>query len=338
MRVLLISNGSASAGTARLFADLWGRLSHAGKDAQFIPRDLPRGALPKLFSLICREWPILFSVWSSRVLLIHTSAALNVLPVLMAKLLGRRVVVFGWDVYPDSLPRAGSFGSASKWVFRWIERTVLALADEVAVPSEDYEQHFAKVARNCRTVPIWATDPWRDWPALPPLDTTLRVAFAGQVNGARGVSEAIRVLGRLLPDGTHCQLDLFSRDPMPASEMSDVGPAVEIKWHGHLGSDELSTALAECHFGLVALRSDFPWPAYPSKLANYVSAGLPVLYHGPSLPALEADIHDFHLGLVLDEAVLVPEALEQVRANFILGREAYRRNVERAVTQFVEDL
>lgn len=163
----------------------------------------------------------------------------------------------------------------------------------------------------------------RNFPVLdaappPPFATRERlVAYVGAVTEARGAAEMVRAAA-LLPDGARVTLagPLF---PSGLGERLEALPGADrTDRPGRLGRPAVSDLLARARVGLVVLH---PTPqyvdAYPTKLFEYMAAGLPVV--ASDVPLWRRVIEDAGCGLLVDP--LDPAAIAQACAR-LLGDEA----------------
>lgn len=331
MRWLLVANGSAGQGTGRLLSRLSTELVARGHLATTRFRSIPSGLVAKLRFAVppVGLWGALLR---ADVLAVHTSVALNLPLIVAARVLRRQVVVFAWDVYPGSLPRGGRARTVAYWVLRHLERAGLRLATCLVVPSGDYKPWF-------RAEKVVVA---RIWPSQPPLESSARegvavqgrltVAFAGQINTTRGLDAALAILRKRVPDSTDIAVRVYSsEEPGPGL----IPDGLRVEYRGYLTPEHLAEELQNVDFGLVCLQEDFQFPAYPSKLVNYVANGLPVLYFGPAMPELEEDLQRFSIGYSLRSDGSGPGPIG-VPQGFVSGGEAYMALIRRGLDSLAE--
>lgn len=123
----------------------------------------------------------------------------------------------------------------------------------------------------------------RNFPVLDPAEPSPFaarepiVAYVGAITRARGAEEMVRAAA-LLPAGARLVL---AGTPFPASLQEDLAPlpgADRTDWLGPLDRRAVASLLGRARIGLVVLH---PTPqyalAYPTKLFEYMAAGLPVV-------------------------------------------------------------
>lgn len=77
--------------------------------------------------------------------------------------------------------------------------------------------------------------------------------------------------------------------------------------------------------GLVCLDPRFTFPAMPSKILAYVTAGLPVVFRGPPAPALRRFLAETGVGISVaeDGAGDLGARIRALRANFAPRQRAF---------------
>lgn len=327
-RVRLVSNGSPAQTTARLFATLAEGFRRHGHSVEFAMRQLPRGIWPKLKTLPGAEAANARRMWRNDVFIVHTPLALSIFSILVARMMRRRVVAFVWDLHPESTRIVGSLRNPVLLAAYWVlERTALALASSIVIPSTDYAPSVKRWRHKVRTVPLWPSDSLA--PAIeasdPRIDAgDLRVGFAGQINGIRALASGVETLLGAW-SGARVQLHLFSRDRCPdeLSALAASSTRLEIVHHGELAPEVLQKELRSLDAGWVSLDPEFALPAFPSKALAYISAGIPVLFNGPPLKGYRDWLTGSGLGICIDENPFGPADLRALADEFASSREAY---------------
>ncbi|QKE85632.1 glycosyltransferase [Arthrobacter sp. NEB 688] len=296
-------------------------------------RAFPRGVRSKLVALPRTELQNLRRLWRSDVLVVHTALSLSLVAIVAARLLKRPVVAFVWDIYPASTRIAGNIRNPVLLrMYDVMERAATRSATRLLVPSEDYLPFLPRAARSRALLyPLWPTGPMtgetsvRDWPV-----PVLSVAFAGQINGIRGLDGAVRQTLESAPEGVGVQLHIYSKDPTPdvLEQMAESDRRLSVVHHGFMGARELETELTTHHLGLVTLDPAFDLPAFPSKIAAYLSAGLPVLYVGRRMPALERVLTEAGIGGVASSGGLTIASLAQLFERYPVARRAHLRALD----------
>jgi hypothetical protein len=296
-RILVVWSGPETGTSANLFKALSKLLSER-HEVREGPNDTVTGSKARRrLHMIKREvyrWPLLLR---SDTIILHSYVALAFPSVILAWLLRRRIVVMHWDVYPITIngQRLGGDGRA---FFDRIEQICVHMATRVVLPTEDFLPFVEH--SDFRYLPLWPSLPSTvvNRSAREPAEP-IRLAFVGQTNLTRGLPETIT----RLKQEAHAQFELhiFSANP-PDLEWATLAPNVRVINRAYLAREELTTALAEMDFGLISLHPGLGQPGFPSKVFDYVAAGLPVVYSGRSLPAFEALLERTGVGISLGES------------------------------------
>ncbi len=313
-RVLLATNQDEVVTPGKLFRTLADRLDRLdGVEAEYLALELPRGSKAKVLRLLRPRLANIRAFFRADVICLHSAVAFTAAYAFFGRLLGKRVVVFLWDVFPEPLIEMGLVRDTfATRLLGWLERRVLGSASAVYVPTQDYlsAQQIARL-RRVSVLPMW---PYLDAGTMPPplAAEPLRVGFAGSINPIRDFPGAVAELARAA--GGPVELHVWSADPAEGFEL----PAnVTLAHHGFVGQEELTRALAGMDAGLVCLSPEFDWPSFPSKIFSYVCAGLPIVYRGPPAPALRDILTGTGVGHVLDgRARDIAAPLKAARENF----------------------
>lgn len=307
--VLILGNNPADSSTGRLLAALAAHLpgkvildhGTGARGWKRIPAAVIRAG--RLFRVIAR----------ARALVVHTSGAVQLPAVLLARILRCPVHLIAWDIYPPrgpcSLPRR-----LARCVWALAERLAFRLAHRVYVPSDDYGRPARRNGADRITVAgIWPTGPALPLRPRPPGDC-VRIAYAGSIDRYR---DPVALLGGHLGDAL--RLHVFSNASPRPSALADG-----VAWEGWLPERDLIRALARFDYGLVCLDGRHAGPAFPSKALTYLRAGIPVLYGGPPQPAFEACLAGHGVGhrLPTDPTCLTLRRARADRRRCREGRDA----------------
>jgi hypothetical protein len=330
-RVLMLANSDEQQTTGRLIEALAAGLRRHGHEVVTTLRTFPRGVRGKLHAMIGTELHTARTLARADVLIVHTALTLSLIPMLVARTMRRPVVALVWDIYPGSSRLSGNIKSpALLWLYGLAERLGYRLASTLVVLSDDYRRALPR-RNKVRDLPPWPCDPIR------PIELgvkhhpgVLRIGFAGQVNNIRGLE---RGLHSLLDSwtGERIELHVFSRDRCPNTlrQLADAEPRTTVVEHGFLAPELLQQQLQLLDLGWVCLDPLFAMPAFPSKTMAYLSAGIPILYSGPRMPALEHWLDHNGLGLTARPGQdLSPSALDELRRTFPAARSAYLARME----------
>jgi hypothetical protein len=331
-RVLILANGNALQTTGRLMEALAIGLRRQDHEVVTVLRTFPRGVLAKLRTMISTELSNAIRVARADVVVVHTALSLSLMPMTVARLLRRPVIALVWDIYPDSTRLRGNIRSpALLWTYRLGERLGYRLASALVALSDDYRSALPGRRENVRDLPPWPCDPIRPVEAgRSPHPGLLRIGFAGQVNNIRGLERGLDDLVRSWT-GDRIELHVFSRDRCPDAlqQVVDAEPRTKLVEHGFLAPDLLQEQLQLLDMGWVCLDPHFSLPAFPSKTMAYLCAGVPILYSGPRMPALEHWLEHNGFGVTARPGIaLSPSVLDELTREFPAARSAYLARME----------
>lgn len=219
-------------------------------------RRLPRGTIVH-FTPLARQF-LFGELWLARVAAAH----------------GRRVVV---DL------RAGTkdldFANRSP-VYRMMFRRLIDCADVVAVEGERYLAFVQDVRPGLPVFYLPNFLPDADIPAAPAprSNRPIRFVYAGSVNEAKGVAEAIRLVAALAAAGYDVRFDVFGRVERSFAERLQVeaGAAPWLVLHGPQPFDVIRDALAQAHF--FAFLSKWRGEGHSNALTEAMSQGaIPII-------------------------------------------------------------
>lgn len=341
-RILMLCNGSAEQTTSLLFASLGNRIRER-HDVCLRLRTLPRGVFSKMPMLIATEIANIRSAIRSDVILVHSSLSLSLITILFFRMLGRPIHAFIWDFYPESTRMTGTIRNGLLlWLYAQTERFCYSCASRIYVPSQDYADFPALKGWNkVRLMPLWP----RGDRVLPgkkqilPDAKTIHVVFAGQMNAIRNISGALQ---QVAAQGVYrIHLHLYSKDETPEAlgKTASLHDNLELTHHGFVTPDEIHRSIAEADFGLVALATDFSLPSFPSKFFDYISAGIPVLYYGPTGTGVSIALQQYRLGWdITAKPAFDFESINILRANFSQERDRFFSFCNGELNEFIEFL
>lgn len=332
VKVLLLANGTQEQTTGKLMLALAAGLGRHGQTVSPVLRSFPRGIMSKLQALTRSEPRNLLRILDSDVVVVHSTLSLSLMSMVAARLLRRPVIAFVWDLYPQSARIAGNITHPwLLWLYNWTESLGYRLASTITVPSSDYVRALDKHSDKVVVSPLWPTQDLshRRRPAAPDA-SVLRLGFAGQINGIRGIESAIDTVAAEWR-GITVEVHVFARDPVPGN-LADRAASdcrLRVVEHGFLPVEVLSGELAALDLGWVCLDEGFELPAFPSKTWAYLGAGLPILYTGPEMPGLEEWLESNGFGMSLRQGDgLGPTDVSTLRAHLIERRDEYVARME----------
>lgn len=315
LKVTFIAATPEKSAEARVIRNCARDLARDGGEVLFLERKTSRA----------KWWKEAIKAFStSDVIIFHSPLVLSAPLVLLARILGRRIVSLVWDVYPVRLSGKRYDGRAVRRVADRLERLCLSISHVILVPSPDFlkEPSLARAA----FLPMWTSSERAVCgsgakPALPNAvdGTRLQILFAGQVNQTRDLEGAIKKLTEGLQVPFVLKIASFSEVPAKLRSHPSVN------FVGGLTSAELQKLSAECHFGLISLSPQLDGAGFPSKTFDYLAFGLPILYFGPRLEYFIGLIEATGVGVDITDMREIPssrlrevsEALEHGRERFI---------------------
>ena len=321
--VLIVNNTDESTSSGQLMLALGEAITrYAGKFVETRHLEAGGGKLRKV-RVFLPSWSRACSVWNADSVIVQTSTVLVWQEIVLARLLGKQVRVIYWDAYPESFAPLGQQPGFGLLPYGWLERSLLRLCHAIHPPTSDYLPKLATfgLEKKARVFAMW---PFTS--ILPSADSgqgsgdnlPLQICFAGAVNPIRGVESALRsiMLASNGPVELHTYGHRAPKIPEDLAEYAEEG-RLRLCHHGFVPQSDVMQRLAEHDLALVSLSPSYAEPAFPSKTVSYICAGLPILYTGPRLPALEEFLTSTGTGIVLDERTGdLHEMASSVRARY----------------------
>ncbi|UCD37888.1 MAG: glycosyltransferase [Fidelibacterota bacterium] len=275
VRLLAVQNYSAS------------QVPHRKIETEFLPGNgLTRGGPNSMLSLRLRRIAaVLRTALAEKFDVFHFHDP-ELIPVgWLVKLRGKRVI---YDMHED----VSTMLFSREWLPRPLARligSVLRAGERLSLHIFDY---FILAAKNL--APSFKTEKCvqiLNYPIANTMprsqgrkqDEPLRLVYAGDITVARGIPDILTAISDLQRAGQKITLDLFG--PVSEPEMGRVLGTLTtqpwIKCHGWIPLPQLMNELPGYHIGMSPLR-DFPnyRNAVPTKVLDYLAAGLPVVASG----------------------------------------------------------
>ena len=191
-----------------------------------------------------------------------------------------------WIPHPARLPVAAAYSGLEALAGRLCAGIVAA----TPTIADRYPDRKTTLVRN---FPVLSDAP------VPPFETReALVAYVGAVTVARGAEEMVRAAA-LLPEGVQLAI---AGTPFPASlpeRLAGLQGAERTDLLGPLGRSDVADLLARARVGLVALHATPQYrDAYPTKLFEYMAAGLPVV--ATDVPLWRSVVDGAGCGLLVD--------------------------------------
>jgi glycosyltransferase involved in cell wall biosynthesis len=236
----------------------------------------------KMTSTLMQNLRVIRHLFWADVIILHVYAVAWAPTIIAARILRKKVIIFQWDVYPITINGKRFNKGIARRAADWLENSLLRLATALVVPSQDFLP-YVNARKVAAIIPLW---PQRQITSLTHLfrhigKEPVQIGFAGQINQTRGIDEFINEFRRT----PRCQIHLHVFSGQHITLIDEMPTNVQVTEHGYLHRVELQKVLRTMHFGLLCLSVHLDQPGFPSKTHDYLSAGLPILYFGKSLPA-----------------------------------------------------
>jgi hypothetical protein len=263
--------------------NIYSKFSLIGWESIFIRRSSVRDVFSIISHVRCAD-----------AVVVHSPLVKALGVALIAFLLRKKLICFVWDFYPVIL--SGRRFDRRPWrIFADLfENVVMARAALVFVPTSDFQ--VSHRFYNFKALPFW---PPREYCARPPSSArsydSLKLIFAGQVNATRDLESCFNTIRKI--SSVPVEFYVASSSNVPKELLN----AQDVHFIGSLGQQQLLKRLGDFDFGLISLSKKFEGPGFPSKVFDYAAAGLPILYHGPTMNAYEKIIEQSGVGMCLDK-------------------------------------
>lgn len=323
MKIWLKSNNPEGQAASRIIVSLANRLTDS-HDTKITYSTNAKNRIVRILRRVGASLADIRHVLNADTVIVHTALTVNLLSIVAAKLMRRRVVAIAWDIYPHSFDFPHQRLPLPLWLLlKWIETCLFKIVDRVVVPTADYQE--APILRdlsNISILPIWPTVE-AEPPVEPANDGVLSIVFGGQINPIRGVESALERIASATKETVVAHI--FSQDAL--TEPSGGWPDnLRIKMHSFTSPKTYRELAKSMDAGLVSLHEKFPLPALPSKLNEYVLFGIPVIYVGPELFALESLIVETGVGVVLKTEIPsrdIAHTVRTIRSGFVKSQYSF---------------
>jgi glycosyltransferase involved in cell wall biosynthesis len=224
------------------------------------------------------------------VVYVHNMPNFLVLAGLLAKLSGAKIVL---DVHDPAAELLASLrgGDLPSWLRRLAsaeERVSLAFADAVITVNESMRQRIRAISRRPVTVVMNLPDPAV---FVPPRVSRGRgdlewLVYSGTVAYRQGADLAVRALSRLAAEFPRLRLRVIGDGPALGSVVrlaEECGVADRVEFLGFVPHGQIPALVSDAAAGISLLREDvFGALVFSTKVAEYVTLGLPVICSGTS--------------------------------------------------------
>jgi glycosyltransferase involved in cell wall biosynthesis len=288
--------------------------------AEYSVKDLGLIGQSRMHRFVLGFWNALVYFRRCRPTIVHFHDP-ELIPVALAlKLLGVRII---YDVHED-LPRQVN---AKYWIPRPFRRIVAGLVTAVEwAGSKAFDGIVTVTPTIAARFPNHKTSIVANFPRLSELNRTEsapyakrspRFAYVGGITVSRGAIEMVNAISRL-PAIADAELHLAGRFS-PASFQFQLENEVawdRVNYHGWADRDQVAKILGGARAGLVVLHPIDNYPdAYPVKMFEYMSTGLPVI--ASDFPLWRQIVEDAACGILVDplDSKSIADAMQWVLDN-----------------------
>ncbi|OQA22234.1 MAG: hypothetical protein BWY63_00926 [Chloroflexi bacterium ADurb.Bin360] len=251
---------------------------------EYVLRVPPSPKILKYFAL----WPALFLRVSSTLVAhaaydqIIVTAPLSVLwpaalAVRFARSLQKTVVIF--DIYPAHQVRIGALPRRAESLLKWLEIFLLRGFTEVTAMGQNNEQYIRDYYfRGTGNMPIKIISLWarmnRFASSVCYSGGPVKIVFGGQIIKGRSIDRLVEFLGKVRQKGSDIELTFFSWGPHYEELIHKYSQLHWIYFNSRVDREEYWKLLPDYHVGAIVTDETVNLPAFPSKIVDYLSAGL----------------------------------------------------------------
>jgi len=231
---------------------------------------------------------------SSSCIVVHSPLTLSLFHLILFKILRKKIVAIVWDVYPWHLNSLSPFKKSIKIrIIDFIEPFLFNICTSLVVPTSDFLN--SRYLVNAKVIPFWpryASSLHCQSPVISSHSrSVIEIVFCGQIGPTRDLVAAYNKIRSIAE--FKFRLHVFSNDVLPDA----LQGYSNVAYSSYISSENLSFLMSSYHLGLISLSPSFDAPAFPSKVFDYLVAGLPCLYHGPPMPDYVSLLKDHNVGL-----------------------------------------
>lgn len=250
-----------------------------------------------------------------------------------------KLVLWGFDLYPEILEGAGSplIALGAKLIHPLMKRAYKPadlLADIGPCMQKRLSCYAPKAVR--RTLVPWAlveldelSTPEEHTRRELFGDAVLGVLYSGTIGQAHVFEKFIELARRLRLDGTSVAFCFAGRGNLYASVQAMVSPEdTNVRFADFCSIDELERRLNAADLHMISLRQGWDGAVVPSKFFGALAAGKPVLYDGSPNSDIGIWIKQFDLGILLENDSM-DQAVQRLK-QFVAdknGLESWKKQV-----------
>ena len=262
---------------------------------------------------------------------------------LLLKLRGRRVIYDAHEDTPRQIKYQHWIPNALKGSVTLLMRILESLAgrlfDRVIVAEPIIAENFKKENTTLlHNYPILAE--FEPCHAIPYESRPLHIGFAGGISEVRGIREVVKAMGKLdgVPEARLVMAGAF----YPASLKTEVEsyPGWQrVDFKGWVDRDQIRQILGNARVGVITRHPiERHMTAMPTKLFEYMAAGLPVV--ASDLPTIRPIIEEHRCGLLIDplDPEEIARSLSYLLENPIEAQAMGQRGLEAIRNHFSWDI
>lgn len=273
--------------------------------------------------------------------------------------LGRRFlkcrwVALCWDFFPSHQVKLGLIPRVISPALHFIEEAIYSRCSRICVLSDDYRTFLEANYRISADIEVVTTGLWGGPLDIPdvselfdraPDDLSKTIVFGGQLAEGRGLVNFIRLCKISAAVDPALRILVIGNGNLLSRLESDCS-AQQIKnivFENAISRARYVVLIGNCMAGFVSLDDTLGCPSFPSKLVDYMRAGLPVVVMDCLNPAIKAFVTANKIGFyvhpeddqsvffAISQLAIIDGQREKISKN---SRECFVRqfNVDRAST------
>lgn len=195
----------------------------------------------------------------------------------LVKVKNKSVIVF--DLFPIHQLQIGSIPSYLGPMAKWFESFLLSGFHKITAMGPNNKSYIEKyystvsMKSDVTILPLWSR-PVKVRSVVDFRTEVTKFVFGGQIIKGREIESMINFLQLMLDRGLKLSLDIYSRGEGFEYLKSKYTNADWIKFCDQVPRDEYFSMLSRYHIGLVVTDRRVTLPTFPSKILDYVNAGL----------------------------------------------------------------
>lgn len=199
-----------------------------------------------------------------------------------------------FDIFPIHQIKIGALPSAINGLLKFLEKRLLANFSEITAMGERnkayIENYYSTVDLVCavKVVNLWGRGAFDAKSSrVESVSDVVRVVFGGQIIKGRQVESLIDFFDKLRARGLLLTLDIYSKGAGFDDLKRSYSSYSWIDFKDQLPRDQYFAELSRYHVGAIVTDQNSDLPTFPSKIIDYVEAGLKVY----CLVEMESELH-----------------------------------------------